>query len=499
MVVCLYNEAPPAYLNSELAGRTTLERLIDYVRGLPSVAGQVEAVDVVVYTTHRLSDLPGAWDVREGPPLSQSSLVELLASQTRDADTEIVVGFLDEPFLSIDLTARLLHRHRDYRAEYTFADGYPKGLAPEIVSGRAVSHLRQLAGPERVDREGVFPIVQKDINRLDVETELSPEDQRLLRLSLSVDTRANLLLCERLSVSAPDAIDEWPAHVRSQRRAHRTLPRFVSVQVLEQEVQRLSYSPYPGLRDDILAPGQIMGAEHFSSLVTQLESFAPEAVVHVSLWGELALHPAATTLIRRVLASDSLTLLVETAGVGWSDDARETLLGTDDERLLVIIGLDSNERDIYEAVRGNGFEEAQRFATEAVERLPGSAYVQAVRSEQTESALDRFYREWKERTDHVIIQKYDYFCGVLPQRKVGDISPLDRFPCWHLQRDLYVLVDGTVPLCREDLKREHALGNAFSDGVAAAWSAGERRYAEHVGGTYGDICGVCDEYYTFTF
>ena len=500
MNVCLYNIAPEEYLRRPIDGRNTIQRVAAWVDGISDFGPMGEPMHVTVHSAHPLSEIPHGWSLRTGDALTQGALAALLAEETRDGETEIVFAFLDHPFLNLELTRRMLDRHRDYRAEYTFADGYPAGLAPEILSGRVVSHLRSLASDAvPVDRGGLFPIIQKDINRLDVETELSAVDQRLLRLQLAVDTAANVLLCERLAPGAPAEIDQWAAHVEQRRVLHRTLPRFVSVQVIEQEAQRVAYSPYPRMRGDVLAPGSVMDSDSFDDLVGHIDRFSPEAVVHVSLWGEIALHPHAVDLVRSVLRRPRLQALVETSGVGWSDAAAEELYGLDRDRLTVIIGLDSNDPAVYEAARGAGFAEAQAFAARTIERIPERVYVQAVRSDITEPALDAFYRDWHARTGRVIIEKYDHFCGRLPPRKVGDISPLDRFPCWHAQRDLFVRVNGDVPLCREDIEGVHRLGNVFHDDLAQIWAAGEPRFAAHVSGAYSDICELCDEYYTFNF
>jgi spiro-SPASM protein len=167
--------------------------------------------------------------------------------------------------------------------------------------------------------------------------------------------------------------------------------------------------------------------------------------------------------------------------------------------VTVIVGLDTNDRVAYRDIRGEGYEEAQTFANEAIAAMPSHAYVQAVRCDLTEPTLEQFYKEWKAKTENVIIQKYDWWCGLLPDKRVSDLAPIKRFPCWHLQRDLTVLVDGTVPLCREDLRQSRVLGNAFDDGVQAVWEKGASSYADHVAGRYPGICEQCDEYYTFNF
>jgi hypothetical protein len=66
-------------------------------------------------------------------------------------------------------------------------------------------------------------------------------------------------------------------------------------------------------------------------------------------------------------------------------------------------------------------------------------------------------------------------------------------------RDFPVLLDGTVPLCRDEVRRGRVLGNAFSEDLAAIWERGADLHAAHVRKEYPGICAGCDEYYTFNF
>ncbi len=118
---------------------------------------------------------------------------------------------------------------------------------------------------------------------------------------------------------------------------------------------------------------------------------------------------------------------------------------------------------------------------------------------ENEEDLEIFYKSWKTKTENIIIQKYDSFSAFLPDRKVADLSPVRRFPCWHLKRDMAVLLDGTVPLCREDVRVEHTLGNAFTEDLAKIWGRGESVYQQHIAEKYPSLCARCDEYYTYNF
>ena len=499
MVICLFGATSSPRLDTPLGGVSTLERVVRYIGSLDTVER------VAVFLSGEEVALPKSWDVVRREEWTLESLVAELAGLVSGPDDELLFAFLDQPFLNLELTERMLERHRKYRADYTFSDGYPKGLAPELVAGRAVAHLRELAqGDQReITRDGVFAVVQKEINRLDVETELSPVDQRLLRLVLAVDTAADFELCRRLAPNAPESIDEWQQYVEARRNEHRTLPRFVSVQVVEQEVHAVSYSPYRTMRSDVTAPGRVMDADRFGALVEQIANLSPEAVVSVSAWGEISRHGEVGRLIDSVLATEGLSLIVETSGVGWSELERAALFArlrdSPRGRLVVITGLDTANEDLYRELRGDGFEEANNFARASLEIRPSACHVQAVRCTATEPLLEEFYRTWKKLTPNVIIQKYDHFCGVLPPEKIGDLSPLDRFPCWHIQRDVTVLVDGTVPMCREDIAASRVLGNVFDRGIEEAWLKAQSIYERHVSGDYPDICKGCDEYYTFNY
>ncbi len=497
MVVTLALISRPSWFTDAVGDHNTIERVASFLDALP----EVERVQVVG-TPGDLDALVGVSETWIRVPVamvSEEALLAGIASANEDAQTLHLFSFLDQPFLNGELTERMLARHAMYHADYTFADGYPLGLAPELLTGRVIAHLLSLANDSEVSRLGLFPVVQRDINRIDVETELSRVDQRLLRLELNVGSRRGLLICQRLSEAAPSRIDDWAEHAERTRVVQRPLPAFASVQVIEQEVHRTSYSPYGTMRDDPLAEGSLMSLDRFDELIGELERFSPEAVVHISLWGEISLHPDPVGLIDRVLAGGTLSLLVETSGGGWRPADKERLFSIAESRLQLVVGLDSSDPGVYANVRGEGFEEANRFAAESLAALGSRAHVQAVRCEATEPTLHAFYQDWKKHTENVVIQKYDFFCRRLPQVKIGDISPLRRFPCWHLQRDLHVLIDGSVPFCREDIDSSDVLGNVFADGIEHVWEAGQGAYARHVGGDYRGICTECDEYYTFNF
>lgn len=488
----------PAAIRPLAGGPSALQRSLDAAARLPGKPG------VVLLASGALETGPNIRVVRQE---SWTTLTLLSAlAEAGSGHEDIFYYFADCPLLDPVLASRMHGSHRKYFAEYTFADGYPAGLAPEIIRTETVSRLQSLASGlpalagAAPGRDTLFSIIQKDINAFDIETELAPKDQRLLRASLAADCERGARLVEALlgrgaadAGAATAALDADPGILR-------TLPSFFNVQVVAACPQSCSYCPYPGVAGDPRRLEGAMSVDRFETLLDRIVDFAHDAHVSISLWGEPALHPDIERLVAAARRRPAIRLVVETSGVGWRPGQLASIASaTGGNTPIWIVSLDASTPGAYAGLRGDGFAEATATAGELLALFPGSTHVQAVRMKDNEEDLESFYREWKQRTEHVIIQKYDAFAGALPDRRVADLSPLVRFPCWHLRRDVSVLLDGTVPLCREDLGAGAALGNAFTDGLAAIWERGGRQYARHVQGELPAICGRCDEYYTFNF
>jgi spiro-SPASM protein len=144
-------------------------------------------------------------------------------------------------------------------------------------------------------------------------------------------------------------------------------------------------------------------------------------------------------------------------------------------------------------------EEALSFIETVSDYFPGKVYVQAVRMKDNEEDLEMLYKNWKNRKQELIIQKYDHFCHKLPDKRVTDLSPVKRMPCWHIKRDMNILLNGDVPLCREDLDKKFLLGNIFKQDLKEIWMSGFKIYQSHLEDNYNELCAGCDEYYTYNF
>lgn len=422
--------------------------------------------------------------------------------------------YADAPLVDPEMAKRMAEHHRVYHATYSFADGYPRFLAPELVSVSALGQIgtlyrsRRDAGKDTPLTDAVlFDIIQKDINAFDIETEIAPRDLRLLRVDLAARGKRNAILLKRLiDAGAEDEASVMRLLVERPEML-RTVPAYICLQISSGCPQRCSWCPYPTAPGSGIDRREVMEPERLSSILDQVVRLCGDAVVGLSLWGEPALHPRVAEMAAEVLRRPELSLLIETSGIGWTLSTLDAIRDAEGagERLDWIVSLDALSPGLYRAVRGEGMEEAAAALRALAERFPGRVRAQAVRTRENEAELEQFYRYWKKEGIDVIIQKYDSYAGRLPDLTVTDLSPVERFPCWHLKRELHVLLDGTVPLCREILpgtgsaEEGTILGNVFEEPLEVIWERGAARYIDHTLRKWGEPCGSCDEYYTFNF
>lgn len=490
-------------------GASAFDRVLSFASALPELCGSL-LLEGRVSAPDRGLPRRSRMDWSDLDILAEAAA---FIASFKEAPEALVFVRADEPFLDPELARKMLEAHRRYRADYSFADGYPLGLTVEIIHPRILPALIALAekAPVPPERNWLFNVIQRDINAFDIETEISPRDLRDRRISLACDTKRNVLLVEGLMAAglrdAASALDLIP----KRDYLLRSLPAFVSVQVTGGCLQSCKLCPWPGFGGDILSRRDYLPADRFAAMMGGLAAFAGDAVVDLSPWGEPSLHPDFPALVDAVLAQEGISLIVETSGLGWKAGSLESIAARHRDRIDWILSLDAAESATYALLRGEGWEEAQACAVRLGALWPERFHPQMVRHRENEAELEAFWRDWKAKTEGVIVQKYSRFASRLPSLAVADLSPLKRHPCWHLRRDLTVLLDGSVPPCRDLSGAAQPLGSLFEGlgegeagdaaffekAFARLWSAGEGWHRLHVEGRLPEACRNCDEYYTY--
>jgi spiro-SPASM protein len=403
----------------------------------------------------------------------------------------------DEELVDSELCLTMLANHIQYYADYSFAEGYPAGLTAQIIKCSALPMLHRLATeqPLAFVKNFWFELIKRDINNFDIETEISPIDLRAERLVLDSSSKNNCLITSQiLNVSPSAKITDICKAIEGHPELLWGYPVYYQFQITSENRAEVSYQPKLPFNGE-----RFMNIEAFCATLQKISQFSGQAVIGLGYLGEVSCHPQLSLFIEAVGQYADFKLCIETSGVGWNDLDWQTLLGFDKERLSLIIMLDSLDEELYRKVRGYGFSEAKSFSERALSQLKEVSYIQTMRLSLLEKELESFYRHFTQQKAHLIIQKYNNYCGALPDNLVMDISPLKRHLCWALKRDMVIRTDGAVYLCRQDVGNSCSLGNIFRDKLPAIWQSADSERKAQLAGHYGGICENCDEYYLFSF
>lgn len=454
----------------------------------------------------------------------------LISSAESNKSDTIVFSYADCPFINLALTEELLTAHYNYKAEYTFADGYSYGFSPEIIDLGALKILSELLkstyeneGKMPITRDFLFEIIKKDINSFEVETVLAEDDWRLLRYEFHCGKKENYFACkalfskvgqEYLNLSA----EELCNIAKDEVSILKTLPAFYNIQIAEKCPGLCKYCPYPSSYKAKynLSPcdsKKEMSLEKFSQIIDKIAAFSGEAVIGLSPWGEPLNNSQIIPIIEKVLSYSGLSVFMETdaskVDEKFCSDLKALLEGASERsnnwpKIMIAVSFDSFTSTTYEKLRANPqfFEQAMNAVKLLSNVIPGNVYPQFVRQNENEEELENFFRYWSEKTNpssgQLIIQKYNDFCKELEDAKPADLSPLERNVCWHLRRDMTILINGDVPLCYNHIF-DNIKGNVFESSLEEIWEKFNDEICKHIEKNYCEKCGKCDEYYTFNF
>lgn len=494
------------------AGKSAIERSIDWA---DSVCNKTDG-EIVLFCSEQIkaecssviAESKKNVSIFSSEKWSVSELFTKFDSAAKEykADT-IVFAWADCPFLNLSVTEELFSTHKESMAEYTFADGYPDGLCPEVLDAGSCAILAELSknqkadvGAQNITRTSVFDLIKTDINSFEVETLVAEEDARLFRINFNCGTKANAQSCEAVFIDGIDQknIDEISETACKNVSVLKTVPGYYNLQITDKCSSVKIYKP-----EDMESPDgtRFMSLEDFKEIIKKISLFSESAVVSLSAWGEACLHPDFVDMVKIVLSEPGLSVLIEgdcknvteemcVSIKDYVDSVPERIDGGSTvSKIMWIVTLDSVNASQAEV------QLLQKY-------FAGNVYPQFVRMNENESELESFYRFWSAKDSpskgNLIIQKYDNLCGTLPDRKPADLSPLERNACWHIRRDMTILVDGAVPFCRGHLK-SNVLGNAFKDDLCEIWKKLDGEVKNHLDNKYCGKCGTCDEYYTFNF
>jgi len=414
---------------------------------------------------------------------------------------DIIHIFIDTPLLDIEITRKLQKLHQEEIAEYTYGEGFPSGVTPEVIRVTILPRLISLIEKQenQFNRSTFFDVISKEINSFDIETYFATYDLKLKRIELSTSLKRNAILVRRVinELGSSPSYDQFVELINKKPSILRTIPSYIEIEITTEVNTPCIYSPLPFIE----RKHGSMKFEEFKMIFNRIEEYCQDFYLALSPPGEPLLNREFRCILEHSLSSPGARIILETDGILWPPDFSGYIKELGAHNLYIIFDLDAVEDETYQKIRGENarldiVERNLRFLLSSGVK---NVYVQMVRMDINEQEMLRFFDIWEKEGAKVIIQKYSNFLHLLPARSEYDLSPLERMGCFHLLRDMYVFNTGEVPRCKQDQRLEFPLGNLLEEDVEDVWKSGEKYYLSHCRGEYDERCKVCDEYYTFNF
>jgi spiro-SPASM protein len=405
----------------------------------------------------------------------------------------------DSPFLDIELLNEMIALHKDYLAEFTYSENLPAGYSCEIMSKELLQSV-----PE--SKEALMPLgdaVRKNINQFDVELFYKDPDIRDMRLSFRCGEARERRIMENIAKVAGGR----PAYGKV-REIIRTNPEtlFVGPAYLEVELTgRCDLDCIFCYRTSLPAEHGDMDSALYKKMLAGMREFELPYSLCLGGSGEPLMHKGVYDILDETLREDLVrNLVIETNALYADENFRSYVSEKGDGRIRVIANVNGFNADTYGRLHGSDrFSTVHRNLLGLREALPGkdSLYVQVMKINETEAFLDEYYDFWEKTGIPIILQKQDTVLGRIEDRRYSDLSPLDRTPCWHLQRDLYILSDGRAAFCKQDVEGTCSRGDLNTQGIKEIWNNSLPCFLADYRGQYPGKpdCASCDEWYTFNF
>ncbi len=409
----------------------------------------------------------------------------------------IVKIYADSPFLDSEIIEEMLRDHLEYMPEFTYSENLPAGYSCEILARELMESL-----PDTEEKTPpLSEMIRSNFHQFDIEIFYKDPDIRDKRIAF----RSSLPRDKRIMEALHHLNGGFPSYSEIKDLLHKN-PEilYIGPSYLELEITgQCELDCLFCYRSKLRETRGDMDPELFQRILEGMRDFSLPYALCFSGSGEPLQHNQFYSLLERALKESLIsTLILETNAIHADSNFRTFVETNPDSRFKIIININGMDRQSYQNLHGRDcFEKVQNNILSLNEVLAdsGRLYLQIMKINETEPFLDAYYDLWEKNRIPIILQKQNTFLSLIEDRRYSDLSPLERIPCWHLQRQLHILSDGRACYCKQDIDSAFFSGNLYQESLRDIW---ERRKEAFIRNYKGDLasapdCRSCDEWYTF--
>jgi hypothetical protein len=269
------------------------------------------------------------------------------------------------------------------------------------------------------------------------------------------------------------------------------LPRIVEV-----ELTTDGRVPFADTATSVDPPQRRMTRELFEKILGDLAAY-DDVLMTLGGIGDPLAHPEVFDFLGLAREKGIYGLHLDTPGALLDEEVARKLLECDAD--AVSFRLNAATAETYERLTGrDDFERVAANIERFVELRNGTGrawpfvIVEAAKRTEVEGELIDFFDRWIEKADWPLIRPFSDVCGRFPDRATVRLTLAERTCCRRLLKEMLILADGAVPVCRMDFEAAEPAGNVAEKSVEELWTAGRiAGLRAEQGGKEFDGFGLC--------
>lgn len=381
--------------------------------------------------------------------------------------------------LCVDQTKEILNFLRNRQYDISFAEHMPEGLIPSVIAGGFAEDFLYFLD-EKISFDTPFKeLVNWEYKGIDVGIYLSSSRIAMERIDFLPVEKNSILYLNELSDDLNFTLEKAETFVRENRAQIHRVPHYVAVELCPKT---------DAFHTADFSDKSHMTLQLFANIIQELDLWAPEAVLSLGVWGEPFAHPLFQDLFQQLKNNQERRIIVESRTLILDKNLASLVLSRPNTELIF---------DLSPKLNLPSDEELNKFFSE----LPNheKLWVRLTRAHKSEELIPKFLKTWKYLMPRIIITKADSFGD--PSVKTVDLAPIRRHACYALSRDITILSDGTVMLCRQNIDLSGSPGNAAEESLENLWKKNLNQYLNQHQGQISTCkqCQGCDDWWIFNF
>lgn len=411
------------------------------------------------------------------------------------------------PLLDLASSYTLYQMHYEYLADFSYIENMPPGSYVYFYSYMLLKNETFQEIKEDFPKEAsLSEYIKKNLNQFHVEIHWEEPDLRLLRLDFSCATTRSMVK----TVKFLDLIDKNEPLMPQLEHYFKKNPSLLFFWPSYIELEIYSGCEYKCL----FCPRQYseqktykMNLQNLNKILEFCEKGAQDTTICLGGMGEPLEHEEALSFCEQILQKDSVKeLIVETNGY-YLEKILKLLDIPEVKKLKIIVNLSSLKN--YAHLHGASTEKKEKVLqnlkiwNQKIKEKDLTHYkitwMQVLKITDNEDEVDELYHFCEQEGMNFLFQKYNRYIDLMPERRVSDMTPLERFFCWHLRRDLFIRANGEVAFCKQDVLNKASRGNLNEKDLESIWISQKNDWEKNYLGVLSKIpnCEACDEYFTF--